>query len=311
MLELAKKYFGIKEEPNFHVANRDGRLFLQESKDHYDIILIDAYRGPFVPFHLLTKEFYQLVKDHLAEGGVVAQNVEPSTMLFDSAVKTITPCSRSWISTRPTATSSRSPIAGDGAQAGGSAPASPRQRDKALGLRYSLTDMLAERRPHRHRWRPGDRCQRQGADRRLRPGRVPEEHRASQQETAVSAPVACPRVHAVAIYLCAFIVGCVLMGFEMLGSRYLFPYFGGGIGTWASLISTVLCALAIGYFAGSALVDRQLSPRTHRLMILIAAAYLAIVPASADPVMSAILETIGDGACGARCWPRPHCCWCR
>ena len=42
-----------------------------------------------MPFHLLTKEFYQIVKDHLAEGGVVAQNVEPSTMLFDSAVKTI------------------------------------------------------------------------------------------------------------------------------------------------------------------------------------------------------------------------------
>jgi hypothetical protein len=41
-------------------------------------------------------------------------------------------------------------------------------------------------------------------------------------------------------------VGAVLMGFEMLGSRYLFPYFGGGIGTWAGLISTVLVALTVG-----------------------------------------------------------------
>src|SRR5215468_11271492 len=89
VVELARKYFGVRDEPNFRVVNQDGRLFLQESKDKYDIILIDAYRGPFVPFHLLTKEFYQIVKDHLAEGGVVAQNVEPSTMLFDSAVKTI------------------------------------------------------------------------------------------------------------------------------------------------------------------------------------------------------------------------------
>ncbi|HVA15268.1 MAG TPA: fused MFS/spermidine synthase, partial [Stellaceae bacterium] len=86
---LAKKYFGIKDEPNFHLVNQDGRLFLTHSKDKYDIVLIDAYRGPFVPFHLLTKEFYQVVKDHLAPGGVVAQNVEPSTMLFDSSVKTI------------------------------------------------------------------------------------------------------------------------------------------------------------------------------------------------------------------------------
>jgi spermidine synthase len=89
VVALSRKYFGIHDEPNFKVVNRDGRIFLSESKDKYDVILIDAYRGPFVPFHLLTKEFYELVKSHLAEGGVVAQNIEPSTMLFDSAVKTI------------------------------------------------------------------------------------------------------------------------------------------------------------------------------------------------------------------------------
>jgi predicted membrane-bound spermidine synthase len=97
------------------------------------------------------------------------------------------------------------------------------------------------------------------------------------------------------IYACAFIVGCVLMGFEMLGSRYLFPYFGGSIGTWASLISTVLCALAIGYFAGSAIVDRHPSQRTMAISILVAAAYLALVPVSADPIMSEILSKLGDG----------------
>jgi hypothetical protein len=98
------------------------------------------------------------------------------------------------------------------------------------------------------------------------------------------------------IYVCAFVVGGVLMGFEMLGSRYLFPYFGGGIGTWASLISTVLCALAIGYFAGSAIVARHPSPRVIAVAILIAAAYLALVPATADPAMEAILDSFGDGA---------------
>jgi len=104
------------------------------------------------------------------------------------------------------------------------------------------------------------------------------------------------RMLSLSIYICAFLVGAVLMGFEMLGSRYLFPYFGGGIGTWASLISTVLCALAIGYFAGSAIVARHPSQRVIALAILIAAAYLALVPASADPVMEAILNSLGDGA---------------
>ena len=93
----------------------------------------------------------------------------------------------------------------------------------------------------------------------------------------------------------AFVVGGVLMGFEMLGSRYLFPYFGGGIGTWAALISTVLCALAIGYFAGGAVVDRYHSARIIAAAILIAAAYLALVPATADAVMAHILASIGDG----------------
>ena len=104
------------------------------------------------------------------------------------------------------------------------------------------------------------------------------------------------RTLSLSIYVCAFLVGGVLMGFEMLGSRYLFPYFGGGIGTWASLISTVLCALAIGYFAGSAIVARRPSQRVIAVAILVAAAYMALVPATADPVMEAILNSLGDGA---------------
>ncbi|HZV03643.1 MAG TPA: fused MFS/spermidine synthase [Gemmataceae bacterium] len=145
VLELAKKYFGIRDEPNFQVVNRDGRLFLSESRDKYDIILIDAYRGPFVPFHLLTREFYQIVKDHLAAGGVVAQNIEPSTMLFDSAVKTINavfPQLEFYKADGNIVT-----VAYDGAERKvEDLAAVAHDRDKAYGLRYSLTDMLNQRR---------------------------------------------------------------------------------------------------------------------------------------------------------------------
>jgi spermidine synthase len=145
VLDLAKKYFGIKEEPKFHVANRDGRLFLQESKEHYDIILIDAYRGPFVPFHLLTREFYQVVKDHLSEGGVVAQNVEPSTMLFDSAVKTINAVFPQIDFYRADGNIVTIAYLGDERKPEDLA-ATAQERDKSYGLRYPLHDMLAERR---------------------------------------------------------------------------------------------------------------------------------------------------------------------
>jgi spermidine synthase len=86
---IAEKYFAARPDKTFHVVVSDGRLFLRNSSDSYDMILVDAYRGPFVPFHLLTKEFYQLARSHLRAGGVLVQNVEPSTMLFDSATRTI------------------------------------------------------------------------------------------------------------------------------------------------------------------------------------------------------------------------------
>jgi MFS family permease len=96
----------------------------------------------------------------------------------------------------------------------------------------------------------------------------------------------------------AFFVGSVLMGFEMLGSRYLFPYFGGGIGTWAGLISTVLAALTIGYLVGGAIVDRHPSPRVIIVSCAVAAIYLALVPVAADPLMSGIMNNLGYGPVG-------------
>lgn len=103
---------------------------------------------------------------------------------------------------------------------------------------------------------------------------------------------------ATAIYGVVFITGCVLMGFEMLGSRYLFPYFGGGIGTWASLISTVLIALAIGYLAGGIIADRYPTHTVIVMPIALAAGYMAIVPAVADPVLSWVLLNAGGGPTG-------------
>ncbi len=96
----------------------------------------------------------------------------------------------------------------------------------------------------------------------------------------------------------AFFVGSVLMGFEMLGSRYLFPYFGGGIGTWAGLVSTVLAAPTIGYLVGGAVVDRHPSPRVITTSCAIAAIYLALVPLAADPLMMAIMNNLGYGPVG-------------
>ena len=87
--QIADEFFSVRPEENFDIEVMDGRVWLTRTDRDFDIILVDAYRGPFVPFHLLTTEFYELVAERLKPGGVAVQNVEPSTMLFDSAVATI------------------------------------------------------------------------------------------------------------------------------------------------------------------------------------------------------------------------------
>jgi len=89
VIDLARRHFGVRDDDRFHVVARDGRMFLADAAERYDVIMIDAYRGPFVPFHLLTREFYAMAASRLAPGGVIVQNVEPTTMLFDAAAKTI------------------------------------------------------------------------------------------------------------------------------------------------------------------------------------------------------------------------------
>jgi hypothetical protein len=96
----------------------------------------------------------------------------------------------------------------------------------------------------------------------------------------------------------ALVLGFALMGFEMLGSRYLYPYFGGGINTWASLIATVLVALMLGYMLGGALVDRTLSPRLCGILLAVAGVYLFSIPLWVDPLFDWTLRAIGDGMAG-------------
>jgi len=96
----------------------------------------------------------------------------------------------------------------------------------------------------------------------------------------------------------ALVLGFALMGFEMLGSRYLYPYFGGGINTWASLIATVLVALMLGYLLGGALVDRTMSPRLCGALLVIAGVYLFTIPLWVDPLFGWMLTSVGDGMAG-------------
>jgi sugar lactone lactonase YvrE len=88
------------------------------------------------------------------------------------------------------------------------------------------------------------------------------------------------------------------MGFEMLGSRYLNPYFGSGINTWACLISVVLFAMMVGYFAGGYAVDAHPGVGLLALCVALAAACILIVPPTADAALQLIIQTLDVGFLG-------------
>ena len=61
--------------PNLNAIAADGRWGLAHSHDKYSIISIDAYRPPYIPWHLTTQEYFQIVHDHLTKDGVLVINV--------------------------------------------------------------------------------------------------------------------------------------------------------------------------------------------------------------------------------------------
>jgi spermidine synthase len=74
IIEVGRRWFGMNQ-PNLSAVAADGRRFLRDFSGRCDVIAVDAYRPPYIPFHLTTVEFFLLVRDRLAEDGVVAVNV--------------------------------------------------------------------------------------------------------------------------------------------------------------------------------------------------------------------------------------------
>jgi spermidine synthase len=71
--ELAHRYFELPEEAE--VTTYDGRAYLAADKNLYDVIMVDAYQDITIPFQMSSKEFFTMVKEHLAPGGVMVVNM--------------------------------------------------------------------------------------------------------------------------------------------------------------------------------------------------------------------------------------------
>jgi spermidine synthase len=72
--EIGRRYFDMNN-PMLHLYHEDARPFLRRIDARYDVLSVDAYRQPYIPFYLTTVEFFETVRDRLAPGGVLIVNV--------------------------------------------------------------------------------------------------------------------------------------------------------------------------------------------------------------------------------------------
>jgi spermidine synthase len=74
LTELGRRFFDLRN-PRMRTFAEDARPWLERSDGGYDAIMVDAYRQPYIPFYLATREFFELVRERLAPGGAVIVNV--------------------------------------------------------------------------------------------------------------------------------------------------------------------------------------------------------------------------------------------
>lgn len=79
IIDQAKKHFNL-DNPSLTVHNQDGRVFLANSNEKYQILIVDAYSNQlYIPFHMITEEFFTEARNHLAKDGLLALNLNSTS----------------------------------------------------------------------------------------------------------------------------------------------------------------------------------------------------------------------------------------
>lgn len=92
VVDVAKKFFGFEEGERQRVFIRDARVQIkvfQAQPEKYDIIMLDAFRGGYVPFHLTTKEFFEECRNILSLDGALVVNLKPGWVIYQYQRRTL------------------------------------------------------------------------------------------------------------------------------------------------------------------------------------------------------------------------------
>jgi spermidine synthase len=85
VFEVAKKYFSFKPSPHMRVFVQDARVWGKRAAanpERYDLILLDAYNGDYIPEHLMTREYLRETEALLADDGVLVSNTFAISQLY-------------------------------------------------------------------------------------------------------------------------------------------------------------------------------------------------------------------------------------
>jgi spermidine synthase len=85
VVRVAKQFFNFKESDRLRVSAEDGRVFVKRARsrpDRYDLVMLDAFDHEYIPEHLLTREFFQEVRNIMTERGVLAANTFSGSRLY-------------------------------------------------------------------------------------------------------------------------------------------------------------------------------------------------------------------------------------
>ena len=94
VVKAAEQYFFVEENSRSKIFTGDGRTYLANTDKNYDLVVLDAYAKTYIPFHMMTKEYFELVSGRLNDDGVVVSNViasidGDSSAIFHSMLKTM------------------------------------------------------------------------------------------------------------------------------------------------------------------------------------------------------------------------------
>ena len=283
LFEIGRKYFDLEERPQLREIAQDARPFLRQTDERYDAIFVDAYRQPYIPFYLTTKEFFELVRDRLNPGGSVVVNIgHPNdSPKLEQAMSATMGAVFKHVARDPIRSQNSLVIASD-------VPLSAenvRQRAVPADLRDLANESAgavrraADRRHRLHRRQGAGRVARRHLDRRVRGGGGRMRRRSSPWGFAEGA---------------LFVAGISTLGAEIAAARLIAPAFGASTVVWANTIAIVLVALAGGYWLGGRLADRHPHTAAMARAALLGAGMIALIPLLAIPLLGVTEDTLGE-----------------